>query len=114
MTYTLLNRDDLPHDGSTYEFEGVKYDDTNVSIIWVDMPPGGSVRLHQHPYPEIFMILEGVSTFTVGADTLEAHAGQIIIVPANTPHKFANNGTGQLRQIDIHLSKEFIMHWLED
>jgi quercetin dioxygenase-like cupin family protein len=114
MIYTLLNRSDLPYDGSTYEFEGVKYDNTEVSFIWVDMPPGGNVRLHQHPYPEIFIILEGESRFTVGAETVEAHAGQIIIAPANVPHSFANAGTGQLQQIDIHLSREYITEWLED
>jgi len=28
MNYTLLNRDELPRDGDTYEFEGSQYDDT--------------------------------------------------------------------------------------
>ena len=114
MNYTILNRDDLPRDGNTYEFEGLRYQDSQVSFIWVDMPPGGIVRLHKHPYKEIFIIQEGVSTFTVGSITLEAVAGQIIIVPADVPHKFMNNGDGQLRQIDIHISKEFITDWLEE
>ena len=113
MSYILLKRDDLPSDGSTYEFEGVQYDDTDVSFIWVDMPPGESVRLHQHPYKEIFIVQEGVSTFTVGEDMLEARAGDIIVAPANVPHKFANTGEVRLRQIDIHLSKQYITQWLE-
>ncbi len=114
MNYTIINRDDLPYDGSTYEFVGAQHEDTDISFIWVDMPPGGSVRLHHHPYQEIFIIQEGVATYTVGAATLEAHAGQIIIVPANVPHKFRNSGASQLRQVDIHLSKRFITEWLED
>ena len=114
MNYTILNRDELPCDENTYEFEGFQYQATEVSFIWVDMPPGGNVRLHKHPYKEIFIIQEGVSTFTVDSITLQAHAGQIIIVPADVPHKFVNNGDGQLRQIDIHVNKEFITHWLED
>jgi mannose-6-phosphate isomerase-like protein (cupin superfamily) len=114
MTYTLLNRSDLPFDENTYEFIGSQHQNTEVSFIWVDMPPGGSVRLHKHPYKEIFIIQEGVSTFTVDSTTLEAHAEQIIIVPANVPHKFVNNGHVQLRQIDIHVNKEFITDWLED
>ena len=114
MNYTVLNRDDLPRDGNTYEFEGLDYEDSAVSFIWVDMPPGGIVRLHKHPYKEIFIIQEGVSTFTVDTTTLEAVAGQIIIVPADVPHKFANNGDGQLKQIDIHVNREFITDWLED
>ena len=114
MNYTILNKDELPRDGNTYEFEGIHYQDTEVSFIWVDMPPSGSVRLHKHPYQEIFIIQEGVSTFTVGSTEMEAVAGQIIIVPADVPHKFVNNGQVQLKQIDIHVNKEFITDWLED
>lgn len=114
MNYTVLNRDELPHDKQTFEFEGSQYDDTEVSFIWVDMLPGGSVRLHKHPYKEVFIIQEGTATFTVGSILLEAHAGQIIIAPADTPHKFRNSGDGPLRQIDIHVSKQFITDWLED
>jgi mannose-6-phosphate isomerase-like protein (cupin superfamily) len=114
VNYTILNKDDLPYDGNVYEFEGFKFQDTEVSFIWVDMPPGGIVRLHKHPYKEIFIIQEGTSTFTIGSTTLEAHAGQIIIVPADLPHKFINSSDRQLKQIDIHVNKEFITHWLED
>ncbi len=112
--YTLLNRDELPFDGNTYEFIGAKHQDTEVSFIWVDMPPGGSVRLHKHPYKEIFIIQEGIATFTVGSAILEAYAGQVIIVPSETPHKFMNNSDEQLKQVDIHINKEFITDWLED
>jgi len=114
VNYTILNRDELPTDGNTYEFEGFQYQGTEVSFIWVDMLPGGTIRLHKHPYKEIFIIQEGVATFTVDSTTLEAHAGQIIIVPADMPHKFMNSSDRQLRQIDIHVNKQFITHWLED
>lgn len=111
--YTVLSRDALPRDGYTHEFEGSRQD-TEVSFIWVDMPPGRGVRLHKHPYKEIFIIQEGSATFTVGSATLEAQAGQIIIVPAEAPHKFVSTGDWPLRQVDIHLNKEFVTYWLED
>ncbi|HSL45547.1 MAG TPA: cupin domain-containing protein [Anaerolineales bacterium] len=114
MSYIALHRDDLPSDGNTYEFQGAQYQDTHVSFIWVDMLPGGTIRLHKHPYEEIFIIQEGVATFTVGSATMEARAGQIIIVPADVPHKFMNSSDKRLRQIDIHVSSRFITHWLED
>ncbi len=112
--YTIIDRYTLPFDGNTYEFQGALYQDTQVSFIWVDMPPGGGVKLHQHPYQEIFVIQEGTATFTVGAGALQAHAGQVVIVPAGTPHKFTNSGDGPLRQIDIHTSRKFITEWLEE
>ena len=82
--------------------------------IWVEMPPRHGVRLHKHPYKEIFIVQEGVATFTVGTASLEAHAGQVIVVLAETPHKFINTGSRPLRQVDIHVSKEFITNWLEE
>jgi mannose-6-phosphate isomerase-like protein (cupin superfamily) len=114
MNFTILNRNELPRDGHTYEFQGFHYSDTNISFIWVDMPPGNGVQLHKHPYQEVFIIQEGRATFTVGTEILEAHAGQIIIVSGDTPHKFINSGEGQLRQIDIHLNPRFVTEWLEE
>jgi len=54
-----------------------------------------------------------VSTFIIGSTTLDARTGQIIIVPANTPHMFMNLSNSPLKQIDIHVSKQFITDWLE-
>lgn len=78
------------------------------------MLPGVAIRLHKHPYEEILIIQEGVATFTVGSATMEARAGQIILVPAKVPDKFMNSSDRRLRQIDIHISSRFIVHWLED
>ena len=58
-------------------------------------------------------MLDGQSRFTVGAPTVEARAGQIVIVRAGVPHKFGNVGEGRLRQIDIHPSCTFVTEWLE-
>ena len=114
VIYTVVNQDELQNSGSTSEFEGYLHADTEVSFILVDIQPGEGVRLHTHPYQEIFILQEGAATYTVGATALEARAGQIIIVEADTPHKFVNSGDGKLRQVDIHLSKRFITQWLED
>jgi quercetin dioxygenase-like cupin family protein len=114
MSYIVVNKDELHNYGSTSEFEGYLHGDVEVSFILVDMQPGEGVRLHQHPYQEIFILQEGTATYMVGTTRLEARAGQIIIAPADTPHKFVNSGEGKLRQVDIHLSKRFITQWLED
>lgn len=114
MSYIVVSEDELQNDGNTSELEGYLYGDTDVSLILVEMQPGEGVRLHKHPYREVFLIQEGVATYTVGTTTLEARAGQIIIALANAPHKFVNSGEGPLRQVDIHLSKRFITEWLEE
>jgi quercetin dioxygenase-like cupin family protein len=114
MNPILVKKENLQQSGNTLEFEGYLYEDTEACVILVDMLPGEGVRLHQHPYREIFIIQEGSATYTVGATTLEARAGQILIAPADTPHKFVNSGAGHLRQVDLHLSTRFITQWLEE
>lgn len=112
MMYRIVNRDELPDDGSTMDFEGLAHG-ADVSFIWVNMPPGDRVRLHKHAYQEIFIIQEGSATYTVGSDTVEAHAGQIIVVDADVPHAFTNSGSIPLKQIDIHVSRHILTEWLE-
>ena len=113
MNYTILNRDELPRDGNSYEFEGYRYGETRICLILVDLPPGDGPRLHSHPYEEVFIVQEGQATYTVGTTIIEAKAGQMVIVPPGVPHKFVNSGQGRLRQIDIHASPQFITEWLE-
>ena|SRR5215211_6447186 len=112
MTY-IISKADLPFDGFARELQGYEYGDTHVSLILVEAPPESGPKLHSHPYEEIFIVQEGQVTFTAGGETIEAAAGQIVIVPAGSPHKFVNSGTGLLRQIDIHVSPRFITTWLE-
>jgi mannose-6-phosphate isomerase-like protein (cupin superfamily)/ketosteroid isomerase-like protein len=110
----LIDITALPYVGSSHELEGYLHGDTPVSLIFFDGAPGSGPRLHRHPYPEIFITLEGAVTFTIGGESLEVAAGQIAIAPAGVPHKFINSGDGPLRQIDIHASDRFITEWLEE
>ncbi len=109
----ILDKTDLTHSETEYEFQG-HHHDAGVSFIAIDAPPGSGPKLHSHPYEEIFVVQEGRVTFTAGNDVIEASGGQVVVVPAGVPHKFVNSGTGQLRQIDIHASDRFITEWLED
>ncbi len=113
--FTITHRDALGAVGDDFEFQGFAHGGARVSFISVDTTKVGyGPRLHRHPYEEVFIIQEGRARYTVGEVTLEAEAGQVIVVPPNTPHKFANLGPGRLRQVDIHVSERFITEWLED
>jgi mannose-6-phosphate isomerase-like protein (cupin superfamily) len=102
--YLVVERDEL----RDAELRGCEYGEVNVSLIFVDAGPGEGPRLHRHAYEEIFIVLEGQSRFTVGAHTVEARAGQIIIVRPGVAHRFVNAGEGHLRQIDSHPSGTFV------
>ena len=100
----IISMHELPFGTIAHRFEGRRYGGVDVSFFVVECPPGGAV-LHTHPYEEVFVTLEGEATFTVSEDTIEVSAGhQIVVAPANVPHKFVNSGNGPLRQVDIHPS----------
>jgi len=107
--FLVVDREALPES----ELEGLWYGGAGVCLIFVDVEPGEGPRLHRHPYEEVFIVLEGRPRFVVDSETVEATAGQIVIVRARVAHKFANAGPGRLRQIDIHVSPEFVTEWLE-
>jgi quercetin dioxygenase-like cupin family protein len=74
---------------------------------------GAGPRLHQHPYRETFVIIRGKARFTIGDELREGTAGQVLVVPANTPHKFAVVGPETYEAVHIHESDHFITEWLE-
>ena len=47
-------------------------------------------------------------------DTIEAKAGQTLVVPAGVPYKYVNSGAGRAGHIDIHTSGRMSTEWLEE
>ena len=94
-------------------FAGEDHGGWEFSFLYVDAGPGKGPALHKHPYAEVFIVLEGESMFIAGDEQRLVVAGEIVIVPADTPHRFYNAGQSTLRQIDIHESPRFITDWLE-
>jgi mannose-6-phosphate isomerase-like protein (cupin superfamily) len=87
--------------------------DAGISIILESTTKAGvGPRLHQHPYAETFIIRRGWATFTVGSEELRGHAGQVLVVPAKTPHKFSTGPLGY-EAVHIHANPRFITEWLE-
>ena len=104
---SFLNLEQLPFVGMSYEFVG-ETQGAPFSAYIVNAKPGQGPPLHTHPYVEVAFTLEGYATITVGDETLEVNAGGIVVIPANTPHRFVNTGDTTLRQIDIHASPRFM------
>jgi mannose-6-phosphate isomerase-like protein (cupin superfamily) len=49
----------------------------------------------------------------VGDEQVVATGGQILVVPALVPHRFAVVGSEVYEAIHIHASERFITEWLE-
>jgi quercetin dioxygenase-like cupin family protein len=91
-------------------FEGREHG-SSVSFFIGTFEAGTGPGLHTHPYDETFIVEAGSATFTVGDETFELRAGQIAVVPANTPHKFVS-GDG-FRLISIAPSDHMVQEDLE-
>jgi mannose-6-phosphate isomerase-like protein (cupin superfamily) len=110
MSFTSL--DQLPSFGMSYEFVGETHGAPICAYI-VNAKPGQGPPLHTHPYVEVVFTLDGCATVTVGDEEREVKPGGIVVIPANTPHRFVNSGQTTLRQIDVHASPNFIQTNLE-
>jgi mannose-6-phosphate isomerase-like protein (cupin superfamily) len=108
----VISVDLLPGGENASRFDGHEHG-ASVSFFISHNPPGSGPDLHRHPYEETFIVQGGSASFTVGGKTIEATAGEIVVVPARTPHKFISCGTGRLRQISIHPVAQMVTEWLE-
>jgi quercetin dioxygenase-like cupin family protein len=103
----FISLEQLPFVGMSHEFVG-ETQGAPFSAYIVKADPGQGPPLHKHPYVEVAFTLEGYATITVGDETREVKAGGIVVIPADTPHRFVNSGDTLLRQIDIHASPTFV------
>jgi quercetin dioxygenase-like cupin family protein len=111
MTVRVVTVESLPDSGNSFRFDGANHD-APVSFFLLHTQRGEGPGLHRHPYAETFVLQEGQATFTVGDETIEARAGDIVVAPADTPHAFVNSGSGVLRSVNIHPVAEMETVWL--
>ena len=109
----LIPKEDLRINETVFKFQGEEYGGVAGSFFWVFTLPGRGAKLHKHPYQEVFVLQEGRVTFTIGDATLEVPAGNVVVAPANTPHKYTNTGTEALQMISFHPSSQVIQEDLE-
>jgi len=115
---TRLGRSDWAYEDAEQfwrgRFEG-KDMGTDVTVFFYATEEIGKGPLwHVHPYDEVFIVRTGRALFTVGDEKIEAEAGDVVMGPAEVPHKFHNLGPGLLETTDIHLSDRWIQTNLDD
>jgi mannose-6-phosphate isomerase-like protein (cupin superfamily) len=93
--------------------EGVEIGSDVSLILEYESRTGAGPRLHRHPYSETFLIRHGRALFTVADERIEAVGGQILVVPALTPHKFEVIGPDPFVSTNIHANPTFVTEWLE-
>jgi mannose-6-phosphate isomerase-like protein (cupin superfamily) len=93
-------------------FEGSDQIDASIFVTEYPEPETGP-DLHVHPYPEAFVVEAGTARFTAGEEILEVAAGNVVVVPAQTPHGFKNAGEDTLRVLSVHPSPRVEQRWIE-
>jgi mannose-6-phosphate isomerase-like protein (cupin superfamily) len=112
MVHILRAADRPPSTSRTIRFEGDQYG-TPISFFSVDNEPGQGPRLHVHPYPETWIVKSGRARIVAGEQEWEAGPDDIVVVPANVPHKFTNLGPGRLVIFCVHATGTMVQHDLE-
>ena len=108
----VIAQDQLPFSRIARELEGADHGDVPVSLIFVDAPPGRGPGLHTHAYHELFLVQEGTATFTADGEERVVGAGELVIVPPGTVHRFENTGDVPLRMTTIQTSPKFVTQWV--
>lgn len=104
MVSVRRHRPPVPGESPTVRFEGKDYG-SPVSMFITDSAPGTGSQLHVHPYRETWVVRKGEAEFLVGGERLRAFAGDIVVAPADVPHRYLNVGTEQLELVCIHPSE---------
>ena len=108
----LIRQDQLPFVGMSHQFIGADHD-VGVSAYLVNAPPGKGPPRHRHPYDKVAFVRAGRGRWTVGGETYEVTAGDILVIKAGEIHTFVNTGEGPLLMSDVHLSPRFEQENLE-
>lgn len=94
-------------------FEGGPYD-ADVSFFIGDLKPGQGPGMHTHPYSETCIVHSGQVEATIDGQLVVAGPGDIIVIKAETPHRFTAIGKERLVAVCIHASHRFIIDWVRD
>ena len=74
--------------------------------------PAPPLHIH-HAHEEGFYILEGELMFTVGAETIRAGKGTLVMVPIGVAHTFSNPGEETARVLTMFTPSRYLTYFEE-
>ncbi len=87
---------------------------TGISFLFNEVKESGKgPPLHKHPYDEVYLVRQGQARVTAGDEEAIVNEGDILVIPANTPHKVLTSGEGPIEIISVHVSNKFMMEILK-
>ena len=61
--------------------------------VRIDFDPGYVAPMHTHPGEEVIYVIEGTLEYEIGGKKSRVKAGDVLFVPAGTPHTVTNLGS---------------------
>jgi mannose-6-phosphate isomerase-like protein (cupin superfamily) len=69
----------------------------NLTVTWVDVPPGAEQRAHSHADSEqIYVIVRGTGRMEVAGDAEAVSEGDLVFIPPAAEHGIVNDGSETL------------------
>ncbi len=94
-------------------FEGSTFGLDTLTAVVGESHPGQGVPLHRHDCDEIIIVHAGRGTYTVGDVTAEVGAGEIVVIPATIPHRWANHTDEPLVHTAVFPTGSFALEEVE-
>jgi quercetin dioxygenase-like cupin family protein len=85
----------------------------SLAVVYFELDPGKRLGSHTDSEEEVLFVVEGDVLATVGDETAELSAGEMTIVPADTPHVVENTGNGTARLLGFFPDDE-VHHEFEE
>jgi mannose-1-phosphate guanylyltransferase / mannose-6-phosphate isomerase len=74
----------------------------NLSVNWVDVPPGASEELRSHEEAEqVYVVVKGSGTMSATGDSLTLGEGDLVLIAPATDHSIANGGAEPLALVSV-------------
>jgi len=74
----------------------------NVSVCWLEVPPGASEELRSHEEAEqVYVVVAGDGTMSATGDTQELSVGDLVLIPPATDHSVANEGAEPMALVSV-------------
>ena len=105
-----LPRERLPELSLTRS--AVRTDDALVVFNWVQPP--ATLPLHDHPFDQLALILQGSCVMRVGGEQHRVGAGGFVYIPAGVPHGLEVLGHEPVLNVDVFApAREDYLHLAE-
>ena len=74
----------------------------NLSVNWIEVPPGASEELRSHEEAEqAYVVVAGSGTMSATGDTQQLASGDLVLIPPATEHAVANDGDQPLALVSV-------------